>query len=184
MKTPHIVPIQTLIAEYLIQLAGWRRQRYQDDLRDPRNLRSADAIEDLARFVRDLPEADERLTELDRLWRRGEQIEVGQQAAYEIGRFQFFESDTEPEQFIDFVITLARADMASRAASAGHRCPAMNPGIEPSLGDAYFGCSGRRIRHPFQQPRSAKCNGALGMVDLGYDCATAQFKTGCRCPVV
>ena len=127
MKTPHIVPIQTLIAEYLIQLAGWRRQRYQDDLRDPRNLRSADAIDELARFVRDLPEADERITELDRLWRRGEQIEVGQQAAYEIGRFQFFESDTEPEQFIDFVITLARADMGEQGRFGGAQVPGDEP---------------------------------------------------------
>ena len=110
MEKRDTIQIQKLIAEYLIQLADWRRMRYQDDLRDTRNLRSADGIEELAAHVRSLPDDDPRLAELNRLWRRGEQVEVGQQAAYEIGRFRFFIPDTELDPFLSEMVDLARTD--------------------------------------------------------------------------
>src|SRR5687768_722879 len=103
MPAPAIIPpmdgrsstsFQSLFAEYLTGLGQWRRTRYQDDLRDPRNLVSAEGIDELAAYVRTLPDDDPRVTELDRLMRVGEQLEVGQQSAYEIGRFRFFIPET------------------------------------------------------------------------------------------
>lgn len=103
-------PIKSLVDAYLTSLAEWRRARYQDDLRDRRNLQSADAIEEFRLFINTLPDEDARLSELERHWRRGESIEVGQQAAYEIGRFRFFTTETSLDAFLDQVIDLARAD--------------------------------------------------------------------------
>jgi len=125
--TRHSTPIQTLIGEYLTQLADWRRQRYQDDLRDARNLRSAEAIEELAAHVRSLPDDDPRIVELNRLWRRGEQIEVGQQAAYEIGRFRFFSEEGDLDPFIDEIIELAIADRGEQGRFGGRQVPGDEP---------------------------------------------------------
>ena len=126
MDNQHLVPIQTLIAEYLTRLADWRRTRFQDDLRDRRNLVSADGIADLADYIKSLPSDDEAIVELDRLWRVGEQIEVGQQAAYEIGRFRFFISDTELSSFVDQIVELARADFTERGRFGGPQVPGDN----------------------------------------------------------
>lgn len=127
MEKRHTTTIQVLIAEYLIQIANWRRSRYQDDLRDDRNLRSAEAIEELGQFVRGLPDDDERVVQLDRLWRRGEQIEVGQQAAYEIGRFRFFAPETELNAFVDQIVDLARADANEHGQFGGKQVPGDDP---------------------------------------------------------
>lgn len=127
MDRRHIVPIQTLIAEYLTQIADWRRMRYQDDLRDARNLVSAEAIEELREYIRALPDDDARLIELDRLWRRGEQVEVRQQAAYEIGRFRFFTPETELDAFVDEIVDLARADANEHGQFGGKQVPGDNP---------------------------------------------------------
>lgn len=127
MEKRHTTPIQVLIMEYLIQLADWRRMRYQDDLRDARNLQSAEGIEELSRFIRALPDEDERIIELDRLWRRGEHIEVGQQAAYEIGRFRFFVADTELDAFVDQMVDLARADANEFGEFGGKQVPGDEP---------------------------------------------------------
>jgi hypothetical protein len=118
---------QSLFAEYLTGLAGWRRARYQDDLHDPRNLISAAGIDELAAFVGSLPDDDPRVIELDRLLRVGEQVEVGQQAAYEIGRFRFFIPETELDTFLDQIVDLARADRNER----GHFGGKMAPGDDP-----------------------------------------------------
>jgi hypothetical protein len=127
MEKRGTIRIQTLIAEYLTQLADWRRMRYQDDLRDTRNLRSAEGIEALAAYIRALPENDARMTELNRLWRRGEHVEVGQQAAYEIGRFRFFLPETELDAFLDEVVDLARSDANEHGQFGGAQAPGDNP---------------------------------------------------------
>ena len=120
-------PFQTLFAEYLTGLADWRRSRYQDDLRDPRNLVSADGIDALASHVRTLANDDARVAELDRLMRVGEQLEVGQKASYEIGRFRFFAPETELDAFVDLIVDLARFDRNER----GHFGGRMAPGDDP-----------------------------------------------------
>ena len=127
MEKRGTIRIQTLIAEYLTQLADWRRMRYQDDLRDSRNLRSAEGIEALAAYIRSLPDNDARMTELNLLWRRGEQVEVGQQAAYEIGRFRFFLPETELDAFLDEVVDLARSDANEHGQFGGQQAPGDNP---------------------------------------------------------
>lgn len=127
MNNAHRTSIQILIAEYLTQIAAWRRLRYQDDLRDARNLRSADAIDELGRHILALPDDDPRIFELERLWRQGEQIEVGQQAAYEIGRFRFFVAETELEAFVDQMVDLARSDANERGSFGGRQVPGDEP---------------------------------------------------------
>ena len=123
----HSSSFQSLFAEYLTGLAQWRRLRYQDDLRDPRNLVSADGIEELAAHVRSLPDDDSRVVELDRLMRVGEQLEVGQKTAYETGRFRFFTPETELNPFLDQILELARFDRNER----GHFGGKMAPGDDP-----------------------------------------------------
>lgn len=114
---------QELVADYLTGLADWRRARFQDDLRDRRNLQSAEAIEELRDFIVALPSDDLRLTELNRLWRRGESVEVGQQAAYEIGRFRFFSPETTLDSFLDQIVDLARADANEHGRFGGKQVP-------------------------------------------------------------
>ena len=118
---------QALFAEYLTGLAEWRRSRYQDDLRDPRNLISADGIEELASYVRTLPDDDPRVLELDRLMRVGESVEIGQKTSYEVGRFRFFTRETELDPFVDHIVELARFDRNER----GHFGGRMAPGDDP-----------------------------------------------------
>ncbi|HRA46614.1 MAG TPA: hypothetical protein PK819_00930 [Thermomicrobiales bacterium] len=127
MERHHTTPIATLIAEYLTQLAAWRRQRYDDDLRDKRNLVSAEGILALAAYIKTLPKDDARLLRLDHLWRRGEQIEVRQQAAYEIGRFRFFNPAAEFDTFLDDVIVLAEADISEGSRFGGRQVPGDEP---------------------------------------------------------
>lgn len=118
-----------LVADYLTGLADWRRARYQDDLRDQRNLHSAAAIGEFAGYLAGLPDADPRLNELERLWLRGQEIEVGQQAAYEIGRFRFFSMETTLDAFLDQVVALARADRNEHGRFGGKQVPG-DDGIE------------------------------------------------------
>jgi hypothetical protein len=127
MEKRDTIQIQKLIEEYLTQLADWRRVRYQDDLRDARNLRSADGIEELAAHIRLLPDDDPRLVELNRLWRRGDQVEVGQQAAYEIGRFRFFIPDTELDPFLSEMVDLALTDANEHGRFGGKQVPGDEP---------------------------------------------------------
>ena len=120
-------PIANLIADYLMQIADWRRMRFEDDLRDRRNLVSAEGIRDLAGHIRALPDDDPRLARLDHLWRRGESIEVGQQAAYEIGRFRFFAPATTFEAFLDDIVGLAEADRGEAGRFGGRQVPGDEP---------------------------------------------------------
>lgn len=108
-------------------LAVWRRSRYDDDLRDKRNLVSSEGIVALAEHMRALPEDDERLPLFDRLWRHGEQIEVRQQAAYEMGRFRFYNPTAELDPFVDDMLRLAIADDAERAHFGGPQVPGDDP---------------------------------------------------------
>jgi hypothetical protein len=127
MDERHSTPIKTLIAEYLMGLAAWRRGRYDDDLRDKRNLTSSEGIVALAEYVRSLPDEDERLTQLDRMWRHGEQIEVRQQAAYEMGRFRFFNPTAELDAFLDDMVELALKDDVERAHFGGKQVQGDDP---------------------------------------------------------
>ena len=116
-----------LIGVYLRSIATWRRQRYQDDLRDSRNLRSAAALEELAEYVASLPPTDERLLHLQRLAVEGEQFIPGQQTAYEVGRFRFFSEEATLDGFLDWMVELAMADRNERGNFGGPQVPGDEP---------------------------------------------------------
>jgi hypothetical protein len=116
-----------LIAEYLRSVAAWRRQRYQDDLRDPRNLRSASALDELADYVAALSPNDERLQRLRELAVIGETFVPGQQTAYEIGRFRFFSDEAGLDAFLDRIVELAVADRGEQGRFGGRQVPGDEP---------------------------------------------------------
>lgn len=116
-----------VIGEYLRSIATWRRQRYQDDLRDPRNLRSASALEELADYIASLPPTEERLNELKRLAIEGEAFVPGQQTSYEIGRFRFFSEEATLDGFLDQMVELAKADRNEHGRFGGQQVPGDEP---------------------------------------------------------
>jgi hypothetical protein len=121
------VSIRHLIADYLRKVASWRRQRAQDDLRDARNLRSASALEELAAHILTLPEDDERLQALARLAVEGESFVPGQQTAYEIGRFHFFNEESTFDAFLTWMVELAESDRAEQGHFGGRQAPGDDP---------------------------------------------------------
>src|SRR4249920_2257272 len=102
------------LARYLRSIADWRRSRYQDDLRDPRNLVSASGLDGFATWIMTVPEDDPRIAQLAKYASEGESFTPGQQALYEIGRFRFFMPDTEFDAFLDQLADLAAADHHER----------------------------------------------------------------------
>jgi hypothetical protein len=119
--------INQMMAEYLRSVATWRRQRYQDDLRDVRNLRSAAALDELADHVLTLPPEDERLQRLQTLAVKGETFVPGQQTAYEIGRFRFFSEEAGLDAFVDRIVELAAADRGEQGRFGGPQVPGDDP---------------------------------------------------------
>jgi hypothetical protein len=120
-------PFAPLFAEYLTSLAAWRRSRYRDDLRDVRNLRAADALEELAAHVRALPDSDDRLKELSRLLQRSDAIEAGQRTAYELGLLRFYTPETQLDPFLDHLVETARFDANERGRFGGPQVPGDEP---------------------------------------------------------
>lgn len=116
-----------LMADYLRTVAAWRRQRAEDDLRDARNLRSAAAIEELADYVLTLPDDDPRLARLRRVAVEGEAFVPGQQTAYEIGRFRFFNPEARLDAFLDRLVELAEADKGEQGRFGGRQVPGDEP---------------------------------------------------------
>jgi hypothetical protein len=121
------VSVRQMIADYLRNVADWRRQRYQDDLRDARNLRSASALDSLAAYIRALPEDDERVQELARLAVEGNTFVPGQQTAYEIGRFHFFSEESSLDAFLMWMVELSRADRNEHGRFGGRQVPGDEP---------------------------------------------------------
>lgn len=121
------VSIQTLIADYLHDLARWRQGRAEEYDRDARNLRCAAGLEELARYVVALPDDDPRLIALSSLALHGTRFEPGQRAHFAIARFRFHEEHSSPSAFLDHVIELQRAD----AAEDGHFGGRLPEGDDP-----------------------------------------------------
>lgn len=115
------------LAEHFRSVARWRRSRYQDDLRDARNLVSAAGLDDMADWVRQLPEDDSRIATLSRYASVGTSFTPGQQTLYEIGRFRFFQPDTEFDAFLDQIANLALADHGERGRFGGPQVPGDEP---------------------------------------------------------
>ena len=115
------------IGSYLRTLADWRRRKAEEYDRDPRNLRSASALEDLATYVQELPATDPRLGRLRALSASQEEFSPGQQAAYEIGRFRFFNATAQLDPFLDRIVELAEADAAEHGRFGGRMAPGDDP---------------------------------------------------------
>lgn len=120
-------PIGRAIAVYARELAAWRRGRYQDDLRDRRNLQSAEGLDELAAYVESLSNDDPRLRRLADLALVGERFEPGQQSAYELGRFRFYSADATLEGLLDNLVEWAEADAGERGHFGGMQVPGDEP---------------------------------------------------------
>jgi hypothetical protein len=119
--------IKRTMTDYLAQIADWRRRKAEEFDRDPRNLRTARALEDLAAFVLGLPDDDARLIALDRLAMDGERFAPGQMTAYELGRFRFFSEEPSFDAFLTHLVELAGADRGEQGRFGGRQVPGDDP---------------------------------------------------------
>lgn len=103
---------QQLIAEHVRAVAQWRREKMREFDPDPRNLRSAAGLEELADFWLALPENDERVVELTTLTFLGQMFRPGQRTEWEIPRFRFYHEESTVEAFLNHLLELARQDAA------------------------------------------------------------------------
>lgn len=133
LQYPHETPTMTefdlrpSLASYLRSIAEWRRRRYQDDLRDPRNLTSATGLDELANWIVALTPDDPRVQILAKYAAEGERFTPGQQVSYEIGRFRFYRPDTDFGTFLDHLSTMAEADHNERGRFGGKQVPGDEP---------------------------------------------------------
>lgn len=121
------VPFRDQLTGYLETIADWRRRRYDDDLRDRRNLVSATALDELAAFVGALPEDDPRLKRLSELTVRGHAFEPGQQLSIEVSRFRFYAPEATAEGFLERMVVVAIADAGERGRFGGLQVPGDEP---------------------------------------------------------
>lgn len=103
---------QQAIAAHMRSVAQWRRDKMQEFDPDPRNLRSAAGLEELADFWLSLPEDDERVVELTELTFLGQMFRPGQRTEWEIPRFRFYHEESTIEGFLNRLVELARQDAA------------------------------------------------------------------------
>lgn len=116
------VPLQRQIADYLHDLAAWRRGRAEEYDRDARNIQSAEGLEALAEYVLTLPDDDERIQELGRIAVAGGRFEPGQQAHFAIARFRFHEVSVSTDGYLSRIVELQRADLTEMG-NFGGRLP-------------------------------------------------------------
>lgn len=119
--------LRPALTSYLRSIADWRRSRYRDDLRDPRNLVSATGLDELAVWISTLPVDDTRLQTLAKYAANGDTFIPGQQVLYEIGRFRFYSPETEFETFLDRLVVLAEADHNEQGRFGGRQVPGDEP---------------------------------------------------------
>jgi hypothetical protein len=117
-------------AEFCRTTAAWRRRKADEYDRDVRNLRTADALEELANFVEALPGTDPRLTTLHRLAASGDDFAPDQRVLYEIGRFRFHQPDTSLDPFLDTLVELAEADRGEAGRFGGRLPPGDDPWVQ------------------------------------------------------
>jgi hypothetical protein len=121
--------IRASLAAHIRGTADWRRSRFQDDLRDPRNLRSAGALDAFADFVLTIQPDDPRLRALTRYASEGESFTPGQQVLYEIGRFRFFDDETTFDAFLSQLAEFARDDYEEHGHFGGKQVPGDDPWV-------------------------------------------------------
>jgi hypothetical protein len=114
-----VTSVQHAIADYIHEIARWRRRKLDEYQADPRNLRAATGLEELAAYVLTLPDDDARVRELGRLAMQGELFQPGQQTSYEIGRFRYHYPDTNLDAFVTRMAELAWNDASEHGRFAG-----------------------------------------------------------------
>jgi hypothetical protein len=107
---PEPSAFQRSFADFCVATAQWRRRKADEYDRDERNLRTADALQELGNFVVSLPPDDLRLRDLQRLTGSGEDFTPDQRVLYEMGRFRFFQPDASMDAFLTHLVALAEAD--------------------------------------------------------------------------
>ncbi len=127
-----------MLAEYLTTLAAWRRARYDDDLRDRRNLVAADAIEELRAHILALPVDDPRLIALERTMMPSGYLNPGQQTALEVSRLRFFTPETELDAFLAYLVEVAQADFNEHGQFGGLQVPGDEPWRNRPASDRYW----------------------------------------------
>ncbi len=124
---PRLEDFKLSIVDYAKGLSEWRRSRFNDDLRDPRHLRSADGLLEFAEYIRTVPVADPRLTALARLASTGGEFVPGQQTAYELGRFHFHDTSITCDGMLTFLVSLAERDAGESGRFGGPQVEGDNP---------------------------------------------------------
>jgi hypothetical protein len=118
---------QQIFADYIRSLATWRRARYDDPDRDPRNLQSAAGLDAFADWIVALPDDDPRIIRVREIAMSGERVEPGQQAHTGLARFHFHHTETSFDGALARFIELQEQDIAE----AGHFGGRLPEGDDP-----------------------------------------------------
>ena len=111
---------QQAIAEYFNARARWRYQKAAEYPDDPRNLRCAEGLEELASYVLSLDPSDERILELTTLGvREGGFSPFHESAAYAVARFRFHCRDEDCGAFLTSLLGVMRDDALRVARERG-----------------------------------------------------------------
>lgn len=111
---------QQLMAQYLRGIAAWRRVRAEDYDRDPRNVRCADGLDELADYVLSLPDDDGRIKQLTDLAVHSGVFELQQRAHVTVSRFRFHTPESSVDAMLDHIIELELADIAEAGRFGGN----------------------------------------------------------------
>jgi hypothetical protein len=136
---------QRSIADYARSVAEWRRARFDDPHRDPRNLRSAAGLEELAAFVLDLPEDDPHVATLRQHASSNDEFRPGQQVTWEIARFRFYHAFGSCDAFLRHLAELAERDATEHGRFGGRMAEGDDP-WEEDEGPYHGGMTGREPR--------------------------------------
>ena len=115
------------MAAYVRTISDWRRARFNDDLRDQRNLTSADALLGFAAWIETLPADDSRVARLAQLAASGEDFVPGQQTLYELGRYHFHDQTMTNDGFLTVLISLAENDAGEQGRFGGRQVQGDEP---------------------------------------------------------
>ena len=112
---------QQAIADYLNEQADWRRREAAEYPDDPRNLRCAEGLEELAGYVLSLDPSDQRIIELTTLGVRDGRFSPspGGFAANAVARFRFDRRGEGCGGFLTSLVRLMRNDALRFAGDPG-----------------------------------------------------------------
>jgi hypothetical protein len=121
------------IVNRIESIAAWRRERGEQDQFgfNPdvarRHQRSAEGLDELARFVASLDENDVRFDDIERFAFQGDFFDPGATLLTELGRFRFHDPSTECDAFFTLMVEYAAADAAEARQLGGPQVEGDNP---------------------------------------------------------